>query len=145
MPAQGHERVDGLIEEAHGVMASLLASRDQLLPSEAEIAANPSVRSGAGTWDEATAFIRGHVADHADLTQPKLWDADCFEVLAVLAEILAGLSTDDPIRTKRGDLLSERSRAFASIAVAMWTEPGFASDRREYLVNLAKQAERLSS
>ena len=110
MPPQGHERVDGLIEEAHGAMASLLASRDQLLPSEADIASEPSVRPGAGTWDEVTVFIRGHLADHADSTQPKLWDADCFEVSAVRADILAGLSSDDPIRGARGDLLYERSR-----------------------------------
>jgi L-asparaginase II len=125
MPARGHKRADAVIAEAHREMESLLAARDQILASQVE-------------------YIEAHLLEHLDSTNPRLSDSDCFEALAVLAETVGGLATDVKVGGQNG-FPRERSRALARLAVALWAEPEFRAERREFLVNLASHAERLAA
>jgi Helix-turn-helix len=126
MPAKGHKRADAVIAEAHHEMESLLEARDQLGPSHVE-------------------YIETHLSEHVDSTNPRLSDSDCFEALAVLAATLGGLSHDLKSGGQNGESVRERSRAFARLAVALWAHPEFRGERREFLVNLASQAEVLAT
>jgi hypothetical protein len=145
LATRGHRRVDAEIEEAHREMGALLAARDELLPSSTDIAADPSLGSIGATWRSVAKYIGAHLSDHADSVDLKVSDSDCFEALSVLAGTLNGLSSDLEVRGRNGKPLDDRSRAFARLAVSMWAEAGWRGERREFLVNLAGQMERLAA